>query len=274
MKFLDAIAAEHRLIDAVAGALRTWAEAAGGDGAEPADGERFVRFFRDFAGGFHHAREEGVLFPALVREAELRADAGPLAALTAQHRAMERALETLAGLVAARAQGRVGGNPRLKARDPAALARLAEARRAAQLAALLPSAEVWLAEVRRLRPGLCWQDVAGRVNAALPPGTRPFTPLRLARLARRFVAEGLLEARVLEPATPAAGRGRGRARTAAAQRAAETARAYLQGRPDATLAELGAQLLRLGVRPPRGGEAWAPSSLKALVDCTCRPSWP
>ncbi len=105
MKFLDAIAAEHRLIDAVAGALRAWAEAAGGDGAEPADGERFVRFFRDFAGGFHHAREEGVLFPALVREAELRADAGPLAALTAQHRAMERALETLAGLVAARASG-------------------------------------------------------------------------------------------------------------------------------------------------------------------------
>jgi len=182
----------------------------------------------------------------------------------------ERALireRTLAGLAAARARGRVGGNPRLKARDPAALARLAEARRTAHLAALLPGAEVWLAEVRRLRPGTSWQEVAGRVNAALPPGTRPITPARLARLARRFVAEGLLEARVLEPAAPAApaaGRGRGQARAAAAHRAAETARAYLQGRPDATLAELGTQLLRLGVRPPRGGEAWAPSSLKAL----------
>lgn len=105
MKFLDAIAAEHRLIEAVSGALRTWAGAAGGAGAEPEDGERFVRFFRDFAGGFHHAREEGVLFPALVREAELAADSGPLAALTAQHRAMERALEALAVLVAARASG-------------------------------------------------------------------------------------------------------------------------------------------------------------------------
>ncbi len=105
MLFLDAIAAEHRLIDAVSGALRSWAAAAGGDGIEPADGQRFVRFFRDFAGAYHHAREEGVLFPALVREAELRAETGPLAALTAQHRAMERALETLAALVAARATG-------------------------------------------------------------------------------------------------------------------------------------------------------------------------
>ena len=188
----------------------------------------------------------------------------------------ERALireRTLAGLAAARARGRVGGNPRLRARDPAALARLAEARRAAHLAALLPGAEVWLAEVRRLRPGASWQKVADRVNAGLPRGARPVTPVWLARLSRRFVAEGLLEARVLDPTAPAAGRGRGQARAAAAQRAAETARAYLQGRPDATLAELGAQLLRLGVRPPRGGAAWAPSSLKALVDCTRRPSW-
>jgi len=49
-------------------------------------------------------------------------------------------------------------------------------------------------------------------------------------------------------------------------RAVELAAAYLRGRPDATLAELGAALLRLGVRPPRGGAAWAPSSLKRLLD--------
>jgi DNA invertase Pin-like site-specific DNA recombinase len=176
----------------------------------------------------------------------------------------ERALireRTLAGLAAARAQGRVGGNPRLRARDPAALARLAAARRSARLAAALPEAEFWLSQVRRSRPALPWPETAARINAALPPGRQHFTPARLVRLVRLFVREGLLEPSVLQsaPARPRQGRGGGR-------RAVEIAAAYLRGRPDASLAELGAQLLRLGVPPPRGGERWAPSSLKALRD--------
>lgn len=177
----------------------------------------------------------------------------------------ERALireRTLAGLAAARARGRVGGNPRLKAREPAALARLAAARRAATLAAALAEAEAWLPLVRRFRPAEPWPAVATRINAALPPGRRPFRPARLVRLARLFVAEGLLEPAVLAAAAARSG-GRG---GAAGWRAVELAAAYLRGRPDASLAELGAQLLRLGVPPPRGGAAWAPSSLKRLVD--------
>jgi DNA invertase Pin-like site-specific DNA recombinase len=179
----------------------------------------------------------------------------------------ERALireRTLAGLAAARAQGRVGGNPRLKARDPEALARLAAARRAARLAAALPQAVVWVAQVRRLRPTASWREVAARVNAGLPAGAAGFTAVRLAGLARLFVAEGLLATSVLKAAGQGQAQGRGGQRAAAARRAAEIARAYLHGRPDATLAELGAQLLRLGVHPPRGGARWAPSSLKAL----------
>jgi DNA invertase Pin-like site-specific DNA recombinase len=176
----------------------------------------------------------------------------------------ERALireRTLAGLAAARAAGRVGGNPRLRAREPEALARLQAARRAALLARAVPEAELWIGHVRRLRPDLPWRRVTGRINAALPAGRRPFTEARLRRLARLFVAEGLLEPRVLAPAAArrAAGGGEGR-------RAVEMAAAYLRGRPEATLAELGTALLRLGVRPPRGGGTWAPSSLKALLD--------
>src|SRR5580658_4653500 len=67
----------------------------------------------------------------------------------------ERALireRTRAGLAAARARGRIGGNPALRARDPAARAHLAAARRSAALAALIASAEDWLPTVRRLRP--------------------------------------------------------------------------------------------------------------------------
>jgi DNA invertase Pin-like site-specific DNA recombinase len=176
----------------------------------------------------------------------------------------ERALireRTLAGLAAARAQGRIGGNPQLRARDPTALARLAVARQAARLAAALPEAEFWLPQVRRLRPAASWAAVAGRINAGLPVGRKPFTPERLVRLARLFVREGLLEPGVMKAATKPPGREKARA-----SRAVELAAAYLRGRPDASLAELGAQLVRLGVHPPRGGTAWAPSSLKALRD--------
>jgi DNA invertase Pin-like site-specific DNA recombinase len=176
----------------------------------------------------------------------------------------ERALireRTRAGLAAARAAGRVGGNPRLQARDPAALARLAAARRAAALARALPQAESWVPLVRQLRPAVPWAVVAARVNAAAA-GQGPVTPAALARLARRFVAEGLLEPAVLD-AAPAR---RGRAGRAAAERAAQVAAAYLRGRPGATLAELGEALLRLGVAPPRGGARWASSSLKAVAD--------
>jgi DNA invertase Pin-like site-specific DNA recombinase len=176
----------------------------------------------------------------------------------------ERALireRTLAGLAAARAQGRVGGNPRLKARDPQALAQLGAARQAARLTAALPEAELWLPLVRRHRPGMPWPTLAGRINAALPSGRRQFTPARLVRLARLFVGEGLLDRSVLE-----AGPRAGRAGRAGGRRPIELAAAYLRGRPDASLAELGEQLLRLGIAPPRGGSGWAPSSLKALRD--------
>jgi DNA invertase Pin-like site-specific DNA recombinase len=173
----------------------------------------------------------------------------------------ERALireRTLSGLAAARSLGRVGGNPSLRARDPAAIAALGRARRAARLAAAAP--ETWLDTVRGLRPGTPWGEVAGVVNRGLPPSIRPFTAARLAGLARLFVGQGALPQTVLLPA---------RAKllpAAAAGRPIEIAAAYLRGRPDASLVELGTQLLRLGVRPPRGGATWAPSSLKALLD--------
>jgi hypothetical protein len=68
----------------------------------------------------------------------------------------ERALiveRTKAGLAAARAQGRVGGNPALRSRDPAVLRKIVTSRAQTRLAALLPGADGWLIVVRRLRPG-------------------------------------------------------------------------------------------------------------------------
>jgi hypothetical protein len=174
----------------------------------------------------------------------------------------ERALiveRTKAGLAAARAQGRAGGNPALRSRDPKVLGRIAAAREQTRLAALLPGADAWLAIVRRLRPARSWDDVTEAVNAALPPGQPPFTRERLVRSVRLFVREGLAEAALLERAP------RRMTRNRKARRAMELAASFLRGRPRASLAEIGAELSRIDVAP-RSGNRWADSSVKLLLD--------
>jgi hemerythrin-like domain-containing protein len=85
MRLIAELRAEHELIDAAVGALRAWDERRLAGAAPADDGARFVRFFRVYAAGFHHAREEDVLFPALLESAGLP-DVGPIATLTADHR--------------------------------------------------------------------------------------------------------------------------------------------------------------------------------------------
>ena len=177
----------------------------------------------------------------------------------------ERALireRTKAGLSAAKTRGRVGGNPGLRTRDPAALAKLARSRRAGRVAGLLPSLDEWLPIVRRLRPGTPWPEVTEAINATLPRGRRPFTKERLVRALRLLVAERLVEEGLLNPAP----RRQPRRGALARSRAVEVAAALTAGRPGMTLAELGAELARLRHAPPGGGPTWAPSSLKALLD--------
>jgi DNA invertase Pin-like site-specific DNA recombinase len=174
----------------------------------------------------------------------------------------ERALiveRTKAGLATARARGRVGGNPALRRRDPAVLGKIAAMREQTRLAALLPDADVWFATVRRLRPARSWDEVTQAVNAALPPGQRAFTRERLVRAVRLFVREGLAEPALLERAP------RRLTRNPKARRAMELAASFLRGRPWASLAEIGAELSRMGVKPRSGGK-WADSSVRLLLD--------
>lgn len=94
MRFLEELREEHVLIDRVAGSLRTYAAArARGDG-DPADGAAFRRFFRRWAGDWHHAREEETLFPALEAKAELSPAHGPIAAFLEQHRDMSAVVDS------------------------------------------------------------------------------------------------------------------------------------------------------------------------------------
>jgi hemerythrin-like domain-containing protein len=95
MKLLDDLRGEHALIERVVGSLRTFAAAGAPD---PADAAAYLRFFRLFAGRFHHAREEDVLFPALVAT-EVPGDRGPLKILLDAHHAMARMLDAMEGCI-------------------------------------------------------------------------------------------------------------------------------------------------------------------------------
>ncbi len=100
MRLIEDLRAEHDLIEQVAGSLRTFVEARVAGTGDPADGPRFMDFFRRYAGDYHHAREEEVLFRALVEQAELPGERGPVAALTGEHRRMEGLLDGLEPLLA------------------------------------------------------------------------------------------------------------------------------------------------------------------------------
>lgn len=95
MRLLEELRAEHELIDRVAGSLRTFAAARAKGEGDPEDGAAFRRFFRLWAGAWHHAREEETLFPALAEKAELSPAHGPIAAFVEQHHEMTKVLDRL-----------------------------------------------------------------------------------------------------------------------------------------------------------------------------------
>lgn len=165
----------------------------------------------------------------------------------------ERALireRTKAGLDAARSRGRRGGNPALRARDPAALRHIAAARRAAHLEKLIAAAETWLPIVRAHRPARSWPAVARLVTTAT--GTR-WTAARLSLATRRFVEEGLADPALLAPAPR---------RPAPDRLLGAVAGLYRAG---LSLRAIATELETLRERPPRGGPGWSISSVAALL---------
>lgn len=104
MKLIDTLQDEHERIDQVLGAFRAYVGGLVDGTADPSDGRRFVAFFTEFAGHFHHDREERVLFDALMTEAELPGDRGPVSALTHEHAQMEEWLSEMAPFLEQRPQ--------------------------------------------------------------------------------------------------------------------------------------------------------------------------
>lgn len=172
---------------------------------------------------------------------------------------LERALireRTLAGLAAARAAGRIGGNPGLRAGDREARRKVARARDEGYYAKLEAHAEDWVPLVRRHRPDMAWQDLARLINARRSKGAPAWSVERLRRAVSRFVREGLLPETVLGRARPAATDDRLLAIVAAIKGAD----------PGITLQGICQRLEAMRERTPRGRQKWQPSSVKMLVD--------
>ncbi len=101
MQLIEDLQKEHELIEQVVGSLRAFVTARLAGLGNPADGARFMAFFRRFAGDFHHDKEEQVLFRALVDQAEIPEERGPVAAITGEHQHMARLLDGLEPLLGA-----------------------------------------------------------------------------------------------------------------------------------------------------------------------------
>ena len=101
---------------------------------------------------------------------------------------LERALiaeRTKAGMKAAKARGRLAGNPGLRERRPEAVRAIAAARERAYIDDLISSAQTWLPTVRRLRPQHSWDDVVRILNRK----RHDWTVERLRRGVHRLVRE-------------------------------------------------------------------------------------
>lgn len=170
----------------------------------------------------------------------------------------ERALireRTRAGLRAAAAEGRVGGNPGLRSKDPAALRKLKLARAESYVDKLNESAVDWVPLVRRHRPDMAWEDLVRLINSQRSTEGPEWSQARLLRAVRRYVAEGFLPARVLE-----------RAKAPPPDDRLPVLLAAMRGAdPDLTLQDLCNRLEALRVATPRGRWKWHPSSVLNLL---------
>ena len=84
MDAIETLMAEHQLILGAIAALETFAGEARRGGGSAAELGRFVTFIREFADAHHHAKEEDLLFTAMV-EAGFPRESGPIGVMLHDH---------------------------------------------------------------------------------------------------------------------------------------------------------------------------------------------
>ncbi|MGM4915438.1 recombinase family protein [Rhizobium ruizarguesonis] len=168
---------------------------------------------------------------------------------------LERALiaeRTKAGINAAKARGKLPGNPGLRERRPEAIKAVSKAREKLYLDELIASAQTWLPTVRQLRPQHSWDNVVRVLNRR----GHDWTVERLRRAVHRMVREKLAEKELLTRSP----------RRAPEDHLMKLVAAIAIADPGLSLRDIAAQLDQMGERPARGGRKWQPSSVRHLLD--------
>ncbi|OCI90854.1 DNA invertase [Agrobacterium sp. 13-626] len=168
---------------------------------------------------------------------------------------LERALiaeRTRSGMQAAKARGRLAGNPGLRERRPEAIKAVSKAREKLYLDELISSAQTWLPTVRQLRPQHSWDNVVRVLNRR----GHDWTVERLRRAVHRMVREKLADPGLLARSP----------RRATEDHLMKLVAAIAIADPGLSLRDIAAQLDQMGERPVRGGRKWQPSSVRHLLD--------
>jgi DNA invertase Pin-like site-specific DNA recombinase len=171
---------------------------------------------------------------------------------------LERALiadRSKTGLLSAKARGRVGGNPGVRAGDPAAIAKIVKSMDETYVTRLIDSMETFMPTVRKMRPGLPWSEVAVAVTRAT--GTT-WTIKRLRQSVRRLVAEGLVDRTIMGRSV--------RPRRRRSDELAVLVQGIALANPGMSLRAIGGQLEAMRLKTPAGKVTWSPTSVSHLLN--------
>lgn len=170
----------------------------------------------------------------------------------------ERALireRTRAGIKAAVARGARPGNPKMRAREPAAIAEIRHSHNEKHLNELLDGRHRWLPTVERLRPHLPWSLVLRQVRAIAPP-VRSFSERTMVKACRTLVSAGYADPAILQDAP----------RLPPDTRVARLVADRLNTHPGASLRDIASWLSRdLREPTPRGGLSWSPEGVRRVI---------
>lgn len=171
---------------------------------------------------------------------------------------LERALiadRCRAGIVSARARGKVFGNPGVKAGDPIATAKIVQARDRTYAARVINSIEAFMPKVRELRPQRPWPEVAEAVSHETGVA---WTVGRLKRAVRRLVAEGLVDGKLLGKAP--------RPRCPRTEEHAVLVQGIALASPGISLRRICRHLEVMKIPTLAGGACWNPTSVLHLIN--------
>ncbi len=160
---------------------------------------------------------------------------------------LERALiaeRTKAGIKAAKARGKLPGNPGLRERKPEAIRAVSQARNKRYLDELITSARTWLPLVQQMRPVHSWENIVQVLNRR----GHDWTVERLRRAVHRLVREKIADKKLLARSH----------RRIPSDHLMKLVAAIAIADPGLSLRDIAAQLDQMGERPARGGRNWQP----------------